>query len=141
MKTPVCLQKLCWNLQVELVPYLKKIKEILASRGVWLRYDQKAMKKQGESNSHVDAYNFEVWLSLGADGYSFPTSTGRLDRAALLGNTTLGAGYYSKVYKGMVQTTLDKAIKHVNNLIDDGMDYHHWVRSQRTNAKRRFVER
>ena len=26
---PVCLRKLCWNLQVEPVPYLRKLEEVL----------------------------------------------------------------------------------------------------------------
>ena len=75
--------------------YLQLVRKTLANRGVWLRFGKKYVRDPEDPSAHLlDPRQFNVWLSLGPDGYEIPTDTGRLTREALLDNTTLGAGYY-----------------------------------------------
>ena len=51
-------------------------------------------RPEDPSRHVIDERTFNVWLSLGPDGDTIPTESGRLTRDALLRTTLLGAGYY-----------------------------------------------
>lgn len=105
--------------------YLERVRKTLDARGVWLRLAPKLVR-DAEDPSHwvSDPRNFEVWLSFGPDGDRIPTKSGRIDREALLGTTTLGAGYYDAVYRGPVLKALERETKHLFAEIDDGRAQH-----------------
>ena len=95
--------------------YLKKVRNTLKEKGVWLRLGQERL---------TDPRSFVVWLSLGYGGDAIPTSTGLLDRDAVLGNQLLGAGYFEEVTQGKVQKTLESQIYSLDLDIEDGEREH-----------------
>lgn len=95
--------------------YLKKVRNTLKEKGVWLRITQRSL---------VDPRNFEVWLSLGYDGDAIPTGTGLLDRDAILGTTLFDVGYIKEVTQGKVQKTLESLIYSLELDIEDGEREH-----------------
>jgi Domain of unknown function (DUF4157) len=105
--------------------YLESVRQTLETRGVWLRFAPKLVRDPEDPSRHVIDYRaFNVWLSLGPDGDTIPTDSGRLTRDALLGTTLLGAGYYRRVHQGPVQTALDKQIRRLLNQIETGSSQH-----------------
>jgi hypothetical protein len=115
--------------------FLVSIRHTLAHNGVWLRFDYKLVKDPTDASRWmIDPRTFQAWLSLGYDGDAIPTPDGRLTRDALLDTTVLGANYYRKVVQGNVQSTLDKAIKRVQNLISDGETLHEQQEHARNSA-------
>lgn len=115
--------------------FLTKVRNTLASKGVWLRFEHKMVPDPNEPQRRmVDQKNFEAWLSLGANGYTIATQTGSLDRTSLLNTQPLGAGYYSQVVKGTVQSMLSEAIRRVNNQIQDGLNEHQLLAADRRRA-------
>lgn len=95
--------------------YLKKVKNTLKEKGVWLRVGQERLN---------DPRSFVVWLSLGYDGDALPTDIGFLDRQAILGNQLLGARYYEEVTQGKVKKTLETLIYRMELDIEDGEKEH-----------------
>lgn len=95
--------------------YLKKIRNTLKEKGVWLRVGQERL---------TDPRSFVVWLSLGYDGDAIPTDIGFLDREAILGNQLLGARYFEEVTQGKVKKTLESAIYSLELEIEDGEREH-----------------
>jgi hypothetical protein len=115
--------------------YLEKVYATLKSRGVYLRMQKKLVPIPDEpSRLMVDPAQFEVWLSLGPDGYTIPTTNGRLTREALLGTTTFGAGYYEAVHRGPIQTEMDKQIRRLLSEIDSGIYLHNLQAKNRRQA-------
>lgn len=95
--------------------YLKKVRNTLKEKGVWLRVGQDRIN---------DPQSFVVWLSLGYDGDAIPADLGLLNREAILGNQLLGARYYEEVTQGKVQTTLESQIYSLELDIEDGEREH-----------------
>jgi hypothetical protein len=115
--------------------YLQSVRQTLATRGVWLRFELKLVRDPEEPSRHMfDQRSFEVWLSLGPNGDRIPTDTGRLTRDALLGTTALGAGYYDHVYNGPVKTALAQETRRLLNQIDTGWAQHNLVAKMRREA-------
>ena len=115
--------------------YLIKVKQTLASKGVWLRIERKPVPNPNNpSSTMLDERTFDVWLTLGPDGDSFKTQTGRLDRDALFANDSLGAGYYTEVVHGKVQEALHKAINRVRYFIGNGETLHSMIAQDRIRA-------
>jgi len=105
--------------------YLKKVLATLEHRGVWLRLGQPWVRDPNQSASvSIDPRRFDVWLSLGYDGDTIPSRDGGLTRDALLGTTTIGAGYYSEVHDGPVQRGLQKEIRRLEGQIGAGVEEH-----------------
>jgi hypothetical protein len=115
--------------------YLGSVRQTLARRGVWLRFEKKLVEDPEDPSRHVyDPRLFEAWLSLGPDGDAIPTETGRLTRKALLGTTAFGAGYYEHVHRGPVQAALDREINRLLSEIDSGWAQHNMVAKIRREA-------
>lgn len=117
------------------VAYLSKIRQTLASKGVWLRIGQSPVRDPENPSRHIiDPRTFELWLSLGYDGDAIPTRTGRLTRDELLGTTVLGAGYYTEVHQGKIQSMLDMVIKRLESQISTGETLHEMQETARDGA-------
>jgi hypothetical protein len=105
--------------------YLQAVRNTLEAKGVWLRFAPKLVRDPDDPSRHVfDYQQFEVWISLGPDGDTIPTDNGRLTRDILLKTTVLGANYYRRVHQGPTQAALEKEIRRLRNLIDEGMIEH-----------------
>ena len=115
--------------------YLEKVKHTLTAKGVWLRFASQLVRDP-EDPSHfvLDPRTFAVWLSLGPDGDTIPTKSGRLTREAILGTTLLGAGYYERVYLGPVQAALEKEERRLQIDIDSGLQQHQMLAQIRRDA-------
>jgi len=98
--------------------YLIKVRQILVSKGVWLRLGQ-PWQVQGR-----DATQWEFWFSLGYNGDTIETEDALIDREELLGTTMLGAGYYRSVLTGHVQKKLDRAFDRFDTEYDNGWSLH-----------------
>lgn len=115
--------------------YLETVRQTLATRGVWLRFAPKLVRDPEDPSRHViDARTFEAWLSLGPDGETIPTESGRLTRDALLGTTLLGAGYYRRVHQGAEQSALDTEIRRLVGQIETGLTEHQRLVKRREDA-------
>lgn len=115
--------------------YLKRVRQTLISKGVWLRFEPKLVRDPEDPSRHIfDPRAFEVWLSLGPDGDAIPSPTGELTREALLGTTLLGAGYYEQVHQGPAQSALDGEIKRLLGAIESGVDQHNMLATIRSQA-------
>jgi hypothetical protein len=105
--------------------YLKDVRKTLDKKGVWLRYGQKLVRDPEDPSAHIyDPHQFEVWLSLGADGDTIPSKDGKLTHEALLNTMELGAGYYDRVYLGPVQRKLENEMARLDNQISAGQAEH-----------------
>jgi hypothetical protein len=105
--------------------YLEKVRQTLATRGVWLRFAPKLVRDPADPSRHViDERTFDVWLSLGPEGDTIPTESGRLARDTLLNTTLFGAGYYRSVHQGGIQSALAKEIRRLVNQIETGTMQH-----------------
>lgn len=105
--------------------YLKKVRATLAKRGVWLRISQPFVRDPYEPSAHIiSPHHFEAWLSLGYDGDHIPTTTGRLDRDALLKTSIIAANYWSEVHQGPVQKALKREITRLEVEIQFGQKEH-----------------
>jgi hypothetical protein len=105
------------------VAYLKRVRQTLTSKGVWLRFAPKLVRDPEDPSRHiVDPRSFEAWLSIGPGGDAIPSRTGELTREALIGTTLFGAGYYEQVHKGPAQSALDREIKRLIGSIESGME-------------------
>ncbi|MBL8223251.1 MAG: hypothetical protein JNL62_28715, partial [Bryobacterales bacterium] len=71
-----------------------------------------------------DPRQYEVWLSLGPSGDPIPVKKHGIDRAALLGTTAIGAGYYSAVHDGPVEKMLEREIGRLSREIESGRNHH-----------------
>jgi hypothetical protein len=121
--------------------YLRAVRNTLATKGVWLRFAPKYVRDSDDPSRHVlDQRTWEVWLSLGPDGDTIPTETGRLTRDSLLNTTVLGAGYYQRVYQGRVQTALDREIHRLRSEITVGLLEHQRLAKIRRDAFPGVVE-
>lgn len=121
--------------------YLGRVKQTLANKGVWLRFSTRLVRDPGDPSRHVvDPRSIEVWLSLGPDGDTIPTKSGKLTRDALLRTTLLGAGYYEKVYLGPVQAALEKEVRRLTTEIDAGLEQHQQLAAIRRKAFPGVVE-
>ncbi len=115
--------------------YLSKIRQTIATKGIWLRIGQPFIRDPHDRSKHViDPRTFQVWLSLGYDGDAIPTKTGRLTREDLLGTTVLGAGYYTEVHEGPVQKALKREMTRLEVQIQTGMEEHGRLRSRKSDA-------
>jgi hypothetical protein len=115
--------------------YLAKVRNSLAGKGVWLRYEPKLVRDpEDPSRRIIDPRQFEAWLSLGPSGDHIPTATGELTRDALIGTTVIGAGYYEHVDQGPAQRALDQQIKRLTNTIESGLDQHNMLAGIRRRA-------
>jgi hypothetical protein len=105
--------------------YLERVHKTLDARGVWLRLAPQFVRDaEDPSRWVVDPRHFQVWLSLGPEGDTIPTKTGRIDSEALLGTTLFGAGYYDAVFRGPVRMALEREVQRLSSEIDDGMAQH-----------------
>jgi hypothetical protein len=117
------------------VNYLAKVRNTIASKGIWLRITQPRMRSADDPSAHVtDPQKWELWFSLGYDGDHIPTKDGQIDRDELLSTTMLGAGYYNAVHTGHVQTTLKKQLARLQVEIDDGIAEHARLADRRRDA-------
>ena len=98
--------------------YLVKVRQILNSKGIWLRLGQ-PYDPRGP-----DPRVWEFWFSLGYKGDTIETDDAIINREELLGTTMLGAGYYSSVMTGPVQTKLDRAFDRFDTEYDNGWSLH-----------------
>jgi hypothetical protein len=118
-----------------------KVRQVLATSGVWLRFEPKRVRSSEDPNVRViDERAFDVWLSLGPAGDKIPTQTGRLDRKALLGNQLIGANYYTEVHEGTAESALKEQIRILKNKIDIGEIEHQLLASDRSKAFPGVVE-
>ncbi|MDM7922441.1 MAG: hypothetical protein QUS14_09080 [Pyrinomonadaceae bacterium] len=107
------------------VNYLAKVRNTLAGRGIWLRVTQPYVRDVQDPSSHVkDPRKWQLWFSLGYDGDEIPTKDGKIDRDELLSTTMLGAGYYTAVHTGYVQTKLKAQMARLSVELDDGIEEH-----------------
>ena len=105
--------------------YLERVRRMLESRGVWLRFDKKFIRDPDDMSRRIlSPRHFEAWLTLGPEGDGIPSKTGRLDREALLGTTVLGAGYYDDVHQGLTQSALEKVFRNVTDAIESVEEQH-----------------
>ncbi|MFC6658644.1 hypothetical protein ACFQEX_25820 [Roseibium salinum] len=108
--------------------YLVKVREILNSKGVWLRLSQ-PWSAQGP-----DPTRWEFWFSLGRDGDTIETDDAIIDREELLDTTMLGAGYYRAVLTGHVQTKFKRAFERFDTQYDNGWALHTQIMRNRHSA-------
>jgi hypothetical protein len=121
--------------------YLQAVGQAVAERGIWLRFNPKLVHdSEDPSRWVVDQRSFEVWLSLGPDGDAIPTATGELTREALLGTKAVGAGYYEHVYRGPVQSALDRETNRLLGDIESGIEQHNMIGKIRRTAFPGVVE-
>jgi hypothetical protein len=105
--------------------YLGKVMKTLSRVGVYLRIEPKLVHDpQDQSRRIVSDREFEVWLSLGSDGDRIPTDDGKLTRLNLLDTTTLGAGYYTDVIKGTIETRFANEADRIGRKIRNGLELH-----------------
>ncbi len=117
------------------VRYLAKVKAVLESQGVWLRFEPKLVRDPEEpSRWIIDPRTFEVWLSVGRDGDRIPVETGLLTRKAILGTQRFGAGYYDEVHRGPVERALERETNRLLREIESGRDQHFMLWKIRHNA-------
>lgn len=117
------------------VQYLAKIQQTLKTSGVYLEVGPKLLPApNGGAGQVIDPRVFGTVLTLGIGGAVFRTKTGKLDREALLDNTTLGAGYYREVVQGGVVTTLEEAMRLLRNQISNGLNEHELLTIDRRKA-------
>ncbi|MEZ5584850.1 MAG: hypothetical protein R3F37_20650 [Candidatus Competibacteraceae bacterium] len=108
--------------------YLTKVRQILNTKGVWLRLSQ-PYDVRGR-----DPRVWEFWFSLGYKGDIIETDDAFINRDELLGTTMLGAGYYRSVLTGPVQTKLDRAISNFDTQYDNGWSLHTELMKNRHSA-------
>lgn len=108
--------------------YLAQVRQILDSKGVWLRLDP-AWTPKGP-NPRV----WEFWFSLGFKGDAIETEDAIINRDELLSTTMLGAGYYRSVLTGPVQTKLKHAISRLDIQYDNGWSLHVELAKNRRDA-------
>lgn len=105
--------------------YLSKVKHTLDSRGVWLRITQPFVRSsEDRSVHHLDPRQWQLWFSLGYDGGAIKTADATIDRDELLSNAMLGAGYYTSVHTGIIQTKLEQKFGQLGIEIEDGLAEH-----------------
>jgi hypothetical protein len=105
--------------------YLLKVRQILQTKGVWLRLSQPFVQdSKDKSRSVLDPLHWELWFSLGFDGDAIPTHDCIIDRDELLKTTMLGAGYYSAVLTGPVQMRIKQILAHLDTETDDAFAEH-----------------
>lgn len=115
--------------------YLAKVKAVLESQGVWLRFEQKLVRDPEEpSRWMVDPRTFEVWLSVGREGGKIPVETGLLTRKAILGTSIFAAGYYDEVHRGPVERALEREVNRLLREIESGRDQHSMLAKIRRDA-------
>jgi hypothetical protein len=115
--------------------YLERVRRTLATRGVWLRFAPTFVRDPEDPSRYIlDQRTFEAWLSLGPDGDTIPTDSGRLTRDALLNTTVIGAGYYERVDEGGVQSALKKEINRLLSEIEAGIEQHNMLAKIRRDA-------
>ena len=98
--------------------YLMKVRQILDTRGVWLRLTQPL------GQNGPDPAVWEFWFSLGPDGDTIDTDDAIINRDELFSTTLLGAGYYRAVLTGHVQTKLKRAFENFDAAYDNGWSLH-----------------
>ncbi|MCC6329127.1 MAG: hypothetical protein IT174_11460 [Acidobacteria bacterium] len=115
--------------------YLLVIADVYEHLGVWLLLDSSA----GAMTQNMlpnDRRKWRVRLVLGfkpgALIEQIETSSGRLDRRALLSVTRLGAGYYEWVHLGPTMKALKKELDRVSEQIRMGRSEHAWWSLHRT---------
>ncbi|WP_299809459.1 hypothetical protein [uncultured Roseibium sp.] len=108
--------------------YLACVRQILDSKGVWLRLRQ-PWNAQGRNPTE-----WEFWFSLGYDGDTIKTDDALIDREELLDTTMLGAGYYRSVLTGHVQTKLKRAFERFDAQYDNGWSMHMQLMMDRHSA-------
>jgi hypothetical protein len=90
--------------------YLGKVRTTLAQKGAWLRISQPYVRDREDPSRHVkDPGHWQLSFSLGPDGDHIPAGDYLIDRDELLKTTVLGAGYYTAVHTGPMQTKLKKS--------------------------------
>lgn len=104
---------------------LSNIKATIKEKGIWLRIYQPFVKSQTDpSRSILDPRNFQVWLSVGYDGESIPTSSGRIGRDELLATGIFAKAYTDGVTNGKVNKTLKQQIDILEVEIEDNIKEH-----------------
>jgi hypothetical protein len=105
--------------------FLQAVTRALSSKGVYLRIEPSRMRDPDDrSRTVVSNKEFDVWLSFGFDGDAIPTKDGRLTRDNLLDTTAIGAGYYTQVIKGNVQTRFNETADRLRRKNKDGLSLH-----------------
>lgn len=98
--------------------YLVLVRQVLNSKGVWLRLEQ----PWGSRHRDPNVWEFSFWL--GYRGDIIKTNDAKIDREELLGTTMLGSGYYRSVLTGPIQTKLKRAIDRFDTQYDNGWSLH-----------------
>jgi hypothetical protein len=115
--------------------YLLKVRNTLATRGVWLRIGQPFVRSNEDPSQHLlDPKQWQLWFSLGYDGDTIPTKDGTIDRDELLSTTMLGAGYYRSVHTGHIQSKLKRKVSQLDAEIDDGISEHRRLIARKRDA-------
>lgn len=115
--------------------YLNKVRNTIASNGIWLRVTQPYVRDAEDPSSHIkDPRKWKLWLSLGYDGDAIPTKDGKIDRDELLSTTMLGAGYYTAVHTGHVQMTLKRELTRLGVEMESVIEEHERLISRHRNA-------
>ena len=112
--------------------YLVTIRNTLKEKGVYLRFILPNVSRENSALFGTwmkDPRKFEMWLSLGEDGGEIPAKDGVLTREAIIGNSLLGANYYTRVYQGPIQRKLNETVKHLESKLSDGELLHmEWIK-------------
>lgn len=110
----------------------QQARKALEDQGVWLQLAPKIVG--GQSGWSFDVRRYQVWLTLGPSGDPIPVKKSCIDRAALLGNTAIGSGYYKNVHTGPIETMLEREIERLSREISSGRSHHAELRKLRTGA-------
>lgn len=94
--------------------YLTKVRQVLDSKGVWLRL------KQPWNPQGPDPRVWEFSFSLGPSGDMIETDDALINRDELFGTTMLGAGYHRTVLTGPVQTKIKGTLARLDRQHDSG---------------------
>jgi hypothetical protein len=115
--------------------YLRQIGAALEDRGVWLHIDPKLVRVPDDPGRWmIDNKTFNAWVSFGPTGGAIPMGSGGIDRDALLGNTTVGAGYWTNVHNGPAETALHREMDQLQGQIESGRLWHQMLDDVREGA-------
>jgi hypothetical protein len=107
--------------------YLLVVAEAYEHHGVYLElYSSAAYMIRQMAPSDPRKWSVRLVLALKSGGGEIKTSTGSLDRNALLSVGRLSAGYYQWVSDGPTLKALESALVHVKYQIEKGLNEHMW---------------
>lgn len=120
--------------------FLPRIRNTLAAKGIWLRYEPKLVRNPEDPSQHIfDPRQFEAWLTVGPNGTPLKSPTGEITREVLL-DSAFGASYYENVDHGPAERALEKQIHDLLDAIDLGLEQREELRKIRAGAAFGVVE-